>query len=127
MRPLDNPHTHGYTFHVDQFRGNIPTSPTPDREFRSNIPLIPIPDREAWTQLTGKMPMLVDARPRYVLRALACVERDASTLSFNIAINQQVRLDAVCDAVCSEIEPHPGDMDRVIFDPETKAFWLYPV
>jgi len=95
-------------------------------EFRSDIPTIPLPDREAWKRLTGKTPIRVDADQRFVNRALACIERDKTTLLRDKAIHEHVTLESVCMGVWASIDPHPGDLDVVLFDPETKAFWLYP-
>ena len=112
MHQLDFSLPPDYVFHVPQFRGDIPT--------------IPLPDREAWKRLTGKTPMRVDAEQRFVNRALACIERDKTTLLHDKAIHEHVTLETVCMGVWASIDPHPGDLDVVLFDPETKEFWLYP-
>jgi hypothetical protein len=70
--------------------------------------------------------MRIHAEQKLVNRAIACIQRDKSTLMSEEAIKQQAALDGICDRVWADILPEPSENDIVFFDPETKAFWLYP-
>lgn len=65
---------------------------------------------------------LVD--PRFIDRALALVQRDASTLFEKESIRWKVDLDELCTRVWAACE-YP-ESTLVFFHSDTRSFWAYP-
>lgn len=94
---------------------------------RSDVPAIPPPpDRAQWEKEHGKPYRVPPFRrqSRFNRQARACLARDYGTIERDKAIDQQVRLDAVCERVKTSAQVR--EQDEVFFDLKDGNFWVYP-
>ena len=94
-------------------------------QFRGNIPDYRAPDRTEWARKHGAEPYEIKGVPnKFLTRARGAVGRGSSTIKFKDAIDAEVALDEIHDAVAFDYANSPEDL--VFFDPQTDSFWGYP-
>lgn len=86
---------------------------------------IRLPDREKHRLVSGQEPQEIDGvDPKFVSRATAQAEADASTLAFSASVTAHTIMSEICEAV--RREAGLPESSPVFFDPERKAFWAFP-
>lgn len=91
-------------------------------QFRTLPEYADAPDRTQWEQDHGNKPWeLTDTDPRFIQRAMACLDRDQTELTQPRAITQH----NVLDELCEQVTP-AGFKGTVYFDRFTQSFWAYP-
>lgn len=93
-------------------------------DFRGDVPQYLPPDREAWAARHPAPYALGPVHRKYVSRATAAVNLDASTIGFDDAMKAQGQLDAVTARVHADLEL--AETTLVFFDSTDAQFWAYP-
>lgn len=93
-------------------------------KFRGDVPMYQPPSRKEWK---GGPPYEMEGIPdKFVSQARAAVARDASSITFDDAINAKVSISEVLIKMEARGILPAESSDQIYFDPTTDSFWVYP-